>query len=319
MSAAAPGEIALAPRPASHFWFACVDLKVIRDPELSPFDKAVFVVLCSHADTSTRHCRLKMKTIAAEASCSERSVRASLRKLEERGVIVSRPVFVDGQQRASVYEIVGWEAPCYADAPARAAGDAALGRQEVPGGAAGDAARINESPSNENPMDEIDLPPTGAARAAAPEGHDPSREGEPPREDVPSAPPSAPQEVPLLPVTEAPEAMRHTAELLLFKTGRKGLTEGEISALRVLAVRHFPERVNREVSRAVERWGARGKPLSGLTFEYIADALKHQVSRGPRPPAGRPPERPFDDPDEPMLTEEDLARIEAKLKGGGCG
>ena len=111
--------------------------------------------------------------------------------------------------------------------------------------------------------------------------------------------------------------MRPTAELLLFKTGRKGLTEAEVSALRALSVRHFPARVQREVDRAVERWGRQGRPLSGLTFVYIAEALRWQASRGPRPPTQGRRAPDFPDPDEPMLGEDDLARIEAEMRGGG--
>ncbi|MBQ7263765.1 MAG: helix-turn-helix domain-containing protein, partial [Synergistaceae bacterium] len=111
-------EIGIAPRPASDFWFACVDIEVVRDPELSPIDKTVFAVICSHAGTTTRQSLLKVKTIAAEAGCSDRSVQRSLRALEERGVVETCPRSMDGHRIASIYRIVGHRAPCYAAAPA---------------------------------------------------------------------------------------------------------------------------------------------------------------------------------------------------------
>ena len=96
------------------YWFACVDGNVVVDPALSPFDKAVFGVLCFHADSDDRECYLKVATIAREAGCSERSVRNSLKKLEERGIIERKARFANNEQISSLFRIIGDKAPCYA-------------------------------------------------------------------------------------------------------------------------------------------------------------------------------------------------------------
>lgn len=83
--------------------------------------------------------------------------------------------------------------------------------------------------------------------------------------------------------------MRSTAEYLLLKTGRKGLDEEEISALRTLDAHHYPARVQREIDKAVERYGRLGRPLRTLSFGYILSALQHQPSRAPG--GGTPPGR----------------------------
>jgi hypothetical protein len=102
-------------RGGADFWFACVDLAVLKDPVLSVCDKAVFLVICGHVDVQTRSCPLRIKTIAEETGRSVRSVQESLKALVERGVIERVERFENGQQQASVYTIVGHHAPCYKD------------------------------------------------------------------------------------------------------------------------------------------------------------------------------------------------------------
>ena len=101
------------PRSSSDFWFACVDIDVMRDKTLSPCDKAVFAVICTHVNVQTRDCPLRVKTIAEETNCSVRSVQESLKALIARGVIERIECFENGKQKASVYKIVGHRALCY--------------------------------------------------------------------------------------------------------------------------------------------------------------------------------------------------------------
>ena len=353
-------DIQFEPRSRSAFWFACVDIEVIKDPELSPIDKTVFTVICAHVNTKTRTGSLKVGTIAKEASCSERSVQNSLRALEVRGVLERNTKFKDGRQVANIWRIVGFEAPCYAD---RGAGDSPQGVQEIHQGGEGDAPRLYEN--NINEKDSL----TGAGKPAdrTPTGSGEPAAGEPapqtPPEEEAAAFDAASQMTPAefgamfeagaqamagptdveaqptgrqeerFPVSEAPEVMRSTAEYLLLKTGRSALSEAEISALRTLAARQYPARVQKEIDRAVERYGRQGRPLRGLTFCYIAEALKHQTSRNPHAPASRSAQKtvahdygPKFEEEAPMSEadaaywEAELARLEAeyaKDKGGG--
>lgn len=106
-------QIEISPRKGD-FWFACVDIAVLRDPDLTPIDKTVFGVLCSFASANTRDAWTKISTIAKSANCSERAVIRSLKILSERGIIKKQARFVDGKQISSIYYIIGYHA--YADA-----------------------------------------------------------------------------------------------------------------------------------------------------------------------------------------------------------
>jgi len=103
----------------------------------------------------------------------------------------------------------------------------------------------------------------------------------------------------LLPASEAPDAMRQTAEYLLLKTGRAGLTEEEISALRTLNSRQYPARVQKEIDIALERFQRLGRSPGDLTFCYIAESLSRQTSQN----GGRMHNRQRDAPDYSELNE----------------
>lgn len=264
------------PRGPSDFWFACVDIEVIKDRTLSTCDKAVYSVICAHVNIQTRSCPLRVKVIAEEANCSIRSVQESLKALVARGVIERAERFEDGAQKASIYRIVGHRAPCYRGAENNG------------------CCKICNNPGAENEGGRKICTPPGAENATPSLRESKIYE----KKDTPTG--AAPAEMGLedqgqemdsrlLPVSEAPSAMRSTAEYLLLKTGRKGLDEEELSALLSLDAHHYPARVQREIDKAVERYGRLGRPLRTLSFCYILSALQHQPSRAPG--GGTPPGR----------------------------
>ncbi|MBQ7544899.1 MAG: helix-turn-helix domain-containing protein [Synergistaceae bacterium] len=281
------------------YWFACVDGKVIVDPALSPFDKAVFAVLCSHADSDDRECYLKVATIAHEAGCSERSVQNSLKKLEELGIIERKARFENNKQLSSLYRIIGDKAPCYAtqgEAPStRGAGDARGGCTTCTQNE-NHLNYIKDSLTGEAPLPNFaDMPLVfEAGEAVTPE-------------EAPK--PHSPEEV--CTPDDAPDIMKPTAELFLHKTGRQGLTWEEISALRELAATQFPSRVQKEINTACARFLKRGQSLSTLTFGYIAGSLKHQPTRGVKSRSATKP-KPAEIPQRTEAdAEADMAKIEA--------
>lgn len=77
---------------------------------------------------------------------------------------------------------------------------------------------------------------------------------------------------------DVPSAMKETAEYMLFKTGRKNFTFDEISALKKLLVIHYPARVQREITKVVDRFTKKKRSLATITFSYIYEALKNQRS-----------------------------------------
>ncbi len=123
--------------------------------------------------------------------------------------------------------------------------------------------------------------------------------------------------------SEAPEVMRPTAEYLLLKTGRKALTEPELSALRTLAAGHYPARVQKEIDIACDRFKRNGRDLAELNFCYIANALKHQASRPFARASTRKNNAEFkramadfnrlEESEKREYTEADIAKLEAEL------
>jgi hypothetical protein len=77
-------------------------------------------------------------------------------------------------------------------------------------------------------------------------------------------------------VQEAPVAMQQTVNYLLLNTGRTGLSEDEISALRTISAAHFPSVVQKEIDVAVSRFKRLGGNPKTLTFRYIADAMRYR-------------------------------------------
>ena len=285
-------------RSQSSWWFACVDVDVWDDDSLSTIDKSVFTVLCIHASIGRRDCKLKIETIARKASCSVRSVQKSMKKLTERGLIKREERFYEGKQISSHFEIVGHEAPCYREnegcttcVPRTTCTD---GVQDVRTENDNSLNDIKDSLTREAPLpDEPILVFENGQTVENPE----------------SPKPNNPEEV--CTPDDAPNVMKATAELLLFKTGRKGLTWDEISALRKLSASQFPSRVNKEIDTAVKRFCKRDQPLSELTFGYIAGSLSHQPTRGKKrklPKTAKPAEVPTCTDEQ---AEAEMAEIEA--------
>jgi DNA-binding Lrp family transcriptional regulator len=100
-------------RPKSDFWFACVDIAVIKDEKLSPCDKAIYMTLCAHADVRTRKTPLSVKKLADETGCGIRTAQKSIKTLIERGVLERREQYKDGRQLTSSYRLIGHNAECY--------------------------------------------------------------------------------------------------------------------------------------------------------------------------------------------------------------
>jgi DNA replication protein DnaC len=92
-------------RPKSDFWFACVDIAVIKDEKLSPCDKAIYMTLCAHADVRTRKTPLSVKKLADETGCGIRTAQKSIKTLIERGVLERREQYKDGRQLTSSYRL----------------------------------------------------------------------------------------------------------------------------------------------------------------------------------------------------------------------
>jgi Fe2+ or Zn2+ uptake regulation protein len=81
----------------------------------------------------------------------------------------------------------------------------------------------------------------------------------------------------------APAALRETLELFWLKTAREDLAADELAALRELDQAHTPAVIQRQITRAVERFTRRGDDPRTLTVRYIWESLKAYATR--KPPA----------------------------------
>jgi len=178
------------------YWFARVDIDVAKDKELSVTAKFIFTILCIFADKDKRGCWPSNETVADTAGVSESTLLRAYKELEARGVIARESRFKNGQQTSSYTLIVGHNAACY-------------------GGVIDDGARVS-CMTDRTRTNEQDIKDSLTREAELPE-----------REEIPEAPAES------FSPEDAPEIMRSTAEYLLLKTGRKFLTENEISALQV--------------------------------------------------------------------------------------
>ncbi|MDR1514980.1 MAG: helix-turn-helix domain-containing protein, partial [Synergistaceae bacterium] len=97
----------------SDFWYARVDIPVIKDAKLSPCDKAAYAVFCAHANVKTRETPISVKTLADETGCGIRTAQKSIKALIERGVLERKEQYEDGRQTTSLYRLIGHNALCY--------------------------------------------------------------------------------------------------------------------------------------------------------------------------------------------------------------
>jgi len=221
------------------FWFVIVDLCVWQDERLSTVEKAVYTALCTFASIEGRTCWPSTSAIARRASCSDRSVNRALETLEEHGYLKITRRFKDNARIPSAYSIIGHKAT---------------------GGCDTVSQGVTTESRKELEPTEPDLKDTLSEGAEA-----------------------APDEQETLPLEEEfikkiPAAMKETVEFLLLKTGRKGLLAEELAHVMALEKIHMPSRIQREITKAAERFLKQGKPLSSLSFVYIYDSLKYQKS-----------------------------------------
>jgi hypothetical protein len=92
-------------------WEARIEMAIFKRPsnELSTYDKLVYAILCGHANRDG-NAMLYVRTIAEEASCSERQVRRALSALEARHLLRRRHQSAAGQgQTFNIYEVYGFD------------------------------------------------------------------------------------------------------------------------------------------------------------------------------------------------------------------
>ena len=92
-------------------WEARVEMAIFKRPasELSTYDKLVYAVLCGHANRDG-NAMLYVRTIAEEASCSERQAQRALSNLEACHLLIRRSQTLPGRgQISNVFEVYGFD------------------------------------------------------------------------------------------------------------------------------------------------------------------------------------------------------------------
>jgi DNA-binding transcriptional MocR family regulator len=122
-------------------WEARVEMAVFKRPsnELSAYDKLVYAILCGHANRDG-NAMLYVRTIAEEASCSERQAQRAMSNLEKRGLLVRRAQNHNGRQTFNIYEVYGFDAYTPDEPPAEPAPEAGPGN-----GSADDGSGVTDS------------------------------------------------------------------------------------------------------------------------------------------------------------------------------
>jgi hypothetical protein len=86
--------------------FAQVTKAVLEDETVldKPIQKLVYTMLCMYADNTKKDSYPAIKTIAAKCYCSENTVRAALKRLNEVGLIeIKEQRRNDGSQTSNLY------------------------------------------------------------------------------------------------------------------------------------------------------------------------------------------------------------------------
>ena len=279
------------------FWFCQVDIEVLRDPELSPTDKAVYAILCSFASVADRSGRPSIGTIADATNCSKNTARTAIKNLVSRGVLVREERYCEGRQTSCLYKIIGVNA--YRGSKSEG------GRVQILRGEGSKSDRQELEPK------ELDLKDPSSKGAPAPDEQNSLSVDD---ESVSVNEEPLPENDAAL--KKIPSAMQETVEFLLMKTGRSGLLPEEIGLIMALEKIHLPSRIQREISRAADRFKSKDKPLSSLTFVYIYDSLKYQQSKKTGKAEPKPPEMSEENK---AWEAANLARMEEEfgMKGGG--
>ena len=299
-------------RTTKDFWFACVDIDVLRDKELSQSARFIFAVLCTFITVNNRNCWPSNDSVAEAAGVSKSTVKRAYQELEARGIIARSIRFKDDSSQTSSYtRIVGHNAACYE------------------GGAPVNPSQSTDDPPPSSPVNHKgnqvkDIKDSLTWEVELPDFSDKAKDSGnssttyTPNQEVLD---SNPKEV--CTPDDVPEIFKQTAKYFLYETKRSGLTWDEVSAFRTLAADHTPARVQKEIDTACARFRRHGKALSTLTISYIAGALQHQQSRRKRKDKAKPDttmtgitsadiERLEKD-----LTPEEIARIEKFEREGG--
>ena len=87
--------------------FVMVSRAVIEDETIKASDKSVYSVLCMYADNNTADCWPSRDTLLKKAGISDRTLRNSLKTLEERGYIEVIKRYADnGRQLSNLYVLL---------------------------------------------------------------------------------------------------------------------------------------------------------------------------------------------------------------------
>lgn len=286
------------------FWFAMVDVAVLRDRNINHWAKGVYATLCLFARAGERTCFPSVRTIAEESGISERQVQYALRDLVAAGYVERRRTeAADGGQGSNLYRIVGHRWGGAQHAP--------VGVHSMHRGGAQHAPELE--PKELEPKDkdknkeslssrEAAVPPVGVKKISGEEND--AAEGGGPEDISSAASASGDGDEPgkaTANLSAVPAPLREVAEFLALKTGRP-LRGNDIPYLEMLDARHVPARILKAANEAVERFRRLGRDPASLEWKYVWEMLR-------RVPDTRAPKRRGD----PKMSPEHRAHLDRKF------
>lgn len=282
--------------------FTIICNEVITDKELSPTDKLVYTVLCMFSRGGARNggCSYpKISTIAESAGVSITTVRCSLKALAARGWLRYEAQRKGVHQGPNMYYLFNArQTEAQAEAQTQDPEACCQTSDFEPSDSERSKSGTHKQDKNIKPNDTV---PTVLAERPAVESKHGSSAGLETHERVAAN-------------RSIPDALKPTVEYMLLRTGREVIDASEEEPIALLAERHTPLRIQKEISAAIERFIRKGRSVRTLTFGYIWQSLRKQ------PPTLKPRDVPARQkpsglsPEEQRRFEEQLA-----MYGGGSG
>ncbi|HUE95237.1 MAG TPA: hypothetical protein VMN39_01170 [Longimicrobiaceae bacterium] len=280
-----------APRPAGADnylkWRRSID-EHLELRRLAWDEYGMFNWLCTKADPRTGRLRTSWPILAIQTGLTTNHVGKLCRALREKGYIacpehqgnrrrlfevaIDKFPLIDG-----TYTALGTRAPrgageVLAEVPAEVPAEVLA---EVRPESAGTTGTSPGGRSRKRKRSRSTLRVRSADRRTGTEGSIPSDGVEPmPRDEA---------------LEVVPRVLRETIELFWLKTGRSGLRQDDLAALRELDRGHTPAVIQKAITEAVERFRSRGADPATLTWRYVWDSLRRYRTRtpamAPTPPA----------------------------------
>lgn len=271
------------------FLFDRIPRATTRNGSISPTVKNTYNILRSFADIHTNIAVVYVDTIAKHANRTTRTIRAHIRQLIALGLIARyfrKSTRNPKMNLANAFTILPVEAISKnSDRHSVYAGSDLDKVQKISGGTeenfTQNMGEILERDKNLTLKREAELPKYYES-SENPENQNPAITQIPPAKSQKREKPKTPNQGGNYDLSRVPDVLRPTARYLLMRTGRNAFEPDEYRIMRELLQHHYPNRILREIDKAIEHHKSVGKNLKCINFYYLGSALGYQHSLKPK-------------------------------------